>query len=113
MVTVQTNGKDNVDRIDLMVGLYSEVVPAGFGFSDTAFRIFILMASRRLKSDRFIAKDFTPEVYTQVGIDWVNNNSMISVILRHFPGLGPALRDVTNAFKPWNDLSAGVKAGLK
>ncbi len=25
----------------------------GFGFSDTAFRIFILMASRRLKSDRF------------------------------------------------------------
>jgi hypothetical protein len=109
----QTNGKDNVDRIDLMVGLYSEEPPEGFGFSDTAFRIFILMASRRLKSDRFIAKDFTPEVYTQVGIDWVNNNSMISVILRHFPELSPALRDVTNGFKPWNDLSTGVKAGLK
>ena len=55
----QTDGRDNVDRIDLMVGLFCEVPPAGFGFSDTAFRIFILMASRRLKSDRFIAKDFT------------------------------------------------------
>jgi len=101
-------GRDNVDRLDLMVGLYSETPPAGFGFSDTAFRIFILMASRRLKSDRFIAKDFTPEVYTRAGIDWVNDNSMITVLLRHFPELKDALRDVTNAFKPWNDLRATV-----
>ena len=60
----QTNGRDNVDRLDLMVGLFCETPPPGFGFSDTAFRIFILMASRRLKSDRFIAKDFTADVYT-------------------------------------------------
>ena len=32
----------------------------GFGFSDTAFRIFILMASRRLQSDRFLTVDFRP-----------------------------------------------------
>jgi hypothetical protein len=102
----QTHGRDNVDRIDLMVGLFCEVPPPGFGFSDTAFRIFILMASRRLKSDRFIAKDFTPEVYTQAGIDWVNNNGMISLLLRHFPVLGPALYGVTNGFKPWKDVSA-------
>ena len=31
----------------------AETPPAGFGFSDTAFRVFVLMASRRLKSDRF------------------------------------------------------------
>jgi hypothetical protein len=104
----QTHGTDNVDRLDLMVGLYSETPPAGFGFSDTAFRIFILMASRRLKSDRFIAKDFTPKVYTRTGIDWVNDNSMITVLLRHFPELTDALRDVTNAFKPWNDLTTMV-----
>ena len=101
----QTGGKDNVERLDLIVGLFSEVPPAGFGFSDTAFRIFILMASRRLKSDRFIAKDFTPEVYTQAGIDWVNNNGMKTTLLRHFPELGPALYGVANAFKPWNDVS--------
>jgi hypothetical protein len=101
----QTDGRDNVDRIDLMVGLFCETPPPGFGFSDTAFRIFILMASRRLKSDRFIAKDFTPAVYTQAGIDWVDNNGLVTLLLRHFPKLGPALYGVTNGFKPWNDLT--------
>jgi hypothetical protein len=101
----QTDGKDNVDRLDLVVGLFSEPPPAGFGFSDTTFRVFLLMASRRLKSDRFIAQDFKPDTYTPVGIEWVDNNSMVSVFLRHFPDLAPALDGVTNAFKPWNDLS--------
>jgi Animal haem peroxidase len=105
-----TQGNDHVDRLDLMVGLYWETPPVGFGFSDTAFRIFILMASRRLKSDRFIAKDFTPELYTREGIEWVDDNSMITVLLRHFPELADALRDVTNAFKPWNDLNAPVSS---
>jgi hypothetical protein len=68
------------------------------------------MASRRLKSDRFIAKDFTPELYTREGIEWVDDNSMITVLLRHFPELADALRDVTNAFKPWNDLNAPVSS---
>jgi Animal haem peroxidase len=102
----QTNGRDNVDRIDLMVGLFCETPPAGFGFSDTAFRIFILMASRRLKSDRFIAKDFTADLYTSAGVAWVNDNSFVSMILRHFPRLGPALYGVSNGFKPWNDLAS-------
>ena len=44
---------DDIDRVDLTVGLFAEHCPKGFGFSDTAFRIFILMASRRLNSDRF------------------------------------------------------------
>ena len=43
------------------------------------------MASRRLKSDRFIAKDFTADVYTSAGIAWVNDNSLVSMLLRHFP----------------------------
>ncbi len=43
----------DVDAVDLQIGMQAEQPPKGFGFSDTAFRIFILMASRRLKSDRF------------------------------------------------------------
>jgi hypothetical protein len=54
----------DVEKVDLMVGLYAEPKPPGFGFSDTAFRVFILMASRRLESDRFFTTDFRPEVYT-------------------------------------------------
>jgi heme peroxidase len=90
-----------IDRIDLMVGMFAEPKPAGFGFSDTAFRIFILMASRRLKSDRFFTPDFTPEVYTPVGMDWINRTSMIDIMLRHYPRLRPSLRGVNNAFVPW------------
>jgi hypothetical protein len=92
---------NDIDSVDLMVGLYAEPLPAGFGFSDTAFRIFILMASRRLKSDRFFTTDFTPRVYTQTGMDWIANNTFSSVLLRHAPGLGRALRGVNNAFAPW------------
>ena len=54
-----------------MVGLFAETPPAGFGFSDTAFRIFILMASRRLQSDRFLTVDFRPEIYSPFGMDWI------------------------------------------
>jgi hypothetical protein len=91
----------DIERVDLMVGMFAEPRPAGFAFSDTAFRIFILMASRRLNSDRFLSRDFTPEVYTPLGIDWVQNNSMIDVLLRHYPELRPSLRGSTNGFQPW------------
>jgi Animal haem peroxidase len=91
----------DVERVDLMVGMYAEPKPKGFGFSDTAFRVFILMASRRLNSDRFFTRDYRPEVYTQEGLDWVERNSMRSVLLRHFPDLEGALQGVENPFAPW------------
>ena len=69
---------DDIDAVDLQVGLLAEPAPKGFGFSDTAFRVFILMASRRLKSDRFFTTDYRPEVYTQAGLDWVADNDMRS-----------------------------------
>ena len=59
------------------------------------------MASRRLKSDRFFTRDYRPEVYTQTGLDWIEGNSMRSVLLRHFPDLEPALQGVENPFAPW------------
>ena len=91
----------DIERVDLMVGLYAERKPKGFGFSDTAFRVFILMAARRLKSDRFFTRDYTPEMYTQTGLNWIDENSMVTILLRHYPSLYPALRGVENAFTPW------------
>jgi hypothetical protein len=84
-----------------MVGLYAEPLPPGFGFSDTAFRVFILMASRRLKSDRFFTRDFRPELYGPAGFRWVKETTMKDVLLRHYPELAPALSGVDNAFAPW------------
>jgi Animal haem peroxidase len=92
---------NDIDKVDLMVGLYAEPLPPGFGFSDTAFRIFVLMASRRLKSDRFFTADFTTAIYTKVGMDWIRDNTMLTVLQRHHPELGPRMRMMDNAFKPW------------
>ena len=66
------------------------------------------MASRRLKSDRFFTTDYRPEVYTQVGLDWVAANDMRSVLLRHYPQLGPALKGVKNPFAPWVRTGSGL-----
>jgi Animal haem peroxidase len=95
----------DLESVDLMTGLYAEPLPDNFGFSETAFRVFILMASRRLKSDRFFTDDFTPEVYTDFGIEYIRKNSMLHVLRRHYPQLGPALEGVTNAFAPWKKLT--------
>jgi hypothetical protein len=93
----------SVDEIDTMVGLFAENPPSGFGFSDTAFRIFILMASRRLQSDRFLTVDFRPGIYTPLGMDWIERNGMTSVILRHCPELASILPRTggASAFAPW------------
>jgi len=93
---------NDIDKVDPLVGLYAERPPKGFGFSDTAFRIFVLMASRRLNSDRFFTTDYTADVYSQVGMDWINANTLSTVLLRHYPRLAPALRHAKNAFAPWS-----------
>jgi hypothetical protein len=93
---------NDIERVDTLVGLLAEPLPAGFGFSETAFRIFILMASRRLKSDRFFTVDYRPEVYTKEGLRWVEENTMSTVLLRHYPGLSNALKGVDNPFGPWS-----------
>ncbi len=98
---IRTVYNNDIEKVDLMTGLYAEPLPEGFGFSDTAFRIFILMASRRLKSDRFFTDDFRPEIYTQFGIDHIKNTTMLVILLRHFPELAPKLQGVQNAFAPW------------
>jgi Animal haem peroxidase len=92
----------SVEKVDLLVGMHCEKAPPGFGFSDTAFRIFILMASRRLKSDRFFTVDFTPEVYTPVGFEWIRDNNFRSVLERHFPALRPRFANLRNVFFPWD-----------
>lgn len=91
----------DIDKVDLMVGLYAEDLPEGFGFSETAFRVFILMASRRLQSDRFFTTDYNEKTYTKVGLDWIEDNNMRTVLRRHIPALGPLVDKVDNAFKPW------------
>jgi hypothetical protein len=101
----------DLEKVDLMVGLYAEPLPDGFGFSETAFRIFVLMASRRLKSDRFFTDDYRPEIYTAEGLEWVKANGMASVVKRHFPEVAPGLEGVANPFAPWKAVGTRVAHG--
>jgi heme peroxidase len=91
----------DIERVDVIVGMFAEKRPEGFAFSDTAFRIFILMASRRINSDRFLTDDYNASVYTQAGIDWVEGTTFGDVVRRHYPTLAPALRGRRNAFTAW------------
>jgi hypothetical protein len=96
---------NDLEKVDLMTGLFAEPLPEGFGFSETAFRIFILMASRRLKSDRFFTNDWNVQTYTEFGLDYIRQNTMLSVLKRHYPAVAPALTGVENAFHPWKPVA--------
>jgi hypothetical protein len=91
----------DIDRVDLQIGLLVEPPPRGFAVSDTAFRVFLLMASRRLKCDRFFTSCYNAGTYTRTGMEWIKANDMKSVLVRHYPHLEPALRRVGNPFFPW------------
>lgn len=91
----------DIEAVDSLVGSHSEPLIPGFGFSETAFRIFIVMASRRLTSDRFIAGQWNAETYTKEGLHWVQYSTMKDVLIRHFPELEGTLKNSKNAFAPW------------
>jgi Animal haem peroxidase len=91
---------------------YTNLSHSGFGFSDTAFKVFTLMALRRLKSDSFIAGERSrADYYTKEGLEWVQGNTMSDVLVRYFPELKPGLRGVKNAFAPRRKV--GEAAGYK
>jgi hypothetical protein len=94
---------DAINRVDLMVGTFAEATrPTCYGFGETLFQVFTLMASRRLQADRFYTNDYRAEVYTPEGLAWIEQNSLKSILLRHFPELGETgLVNVDNAFYPW------------
>ncbi|HJT21902.1 MAG TPA: peroxidase family protein [Nitrospira sp.] len=113
---------DNIEDVDTVVGWLAEPVrPHGFAISETQFQVFILNASRRLFSDRFLTSSFRPEFYTDFGIDWITNNGptgkhvepmgsnghdvemspLKRVLLRNVPELSSELQHVVNVFDPW------------
>ncbi|SDY81250.1 Animal haem peroxidase [Nitrosomonas sp. Nm58] len=113
---------DNIEDVDTVVGWLAEFKrPHGFAISETQFVVFILNASRRLFSDRFLTSSFRPEFYTTLGVEWVMHNGpgseiieqgmsnghkqpvspMKRVLLRALPELAGELQGVVNVFDPW------------
>ena len=113
---------DNIEDVDTVVGYLAEFTrPHGYAISETQFVVFILNASRRLFSDRFLTSSFRPEFYTSLGVNWVMNNGpgpevlekgtpnghkqpvlpLKRVLLRNIPELQGELNYVVNSFDPW------------
>jgi hypothetical protein len=113
---------DNVEDMDTVVGWLAEPVrPHGYAISETQFTVFIINASRRLFSDRFLTSSFRPEFYTSLGVEWLTNDGPTGVVmeqgrpngheevvspfkrvlLRTMPELKDELAGVVNAFDPW------------
>lgn len=95
----------NIEDVDLLIGSLAEARPEGFGFGDTPFHLFLCMANRRLKTDRFLTIDYKEEYYTKEGLDWVESSTMKKVLLRNFPevaGLSTSMQNIKNAFYVWN-----------
>lgn len=101
-------GKNGVEDIDMIVGAFAEEVRPGegkeqFGFGETQFQIFILMASRRLMADRFFTDDYNSAYYTKKGLEWIDKKGcMDRVISRHMPSLKDKVEGLDSAFAPWN-----------
>ncbi|XP_057998273.1 alpha-dioxygenase 2-like isoform X2 [Hevea brasiliensis] len=98
----QVYGND-VEKLDLLVGLHAEKKIKGFAISETAFFIFLLVASRRLEADRFFTTNFNSKTYTQKGLDWLNSTeTMKDVIDRHFPEMTKKWMKCSSAFAVWD-----------
>jgi hypothetical protein len=82
---------NDIEKVDTAVGSLSEWpgrTPQTMGFSGSTFAEFILMASRRVQSDRFYTTDFRKEIYTPEGIDRVIGlGGMKDIIDRNAPEL--------------------------
>ncbi|CAK9322599.1 unnamed protein product [Citrullus colocynthis] len=94
---------DDVEELDILVGLMAEKKIKGFAISETAFVIFLLMASRRLEADRFFTSHFNEETYTKKGLEWVNTTeSLKDVIERHHPEISKKWMNSSSAFSVWD-----------
>ncbi|KDP45395.1 hypothetical protein JCGZ_09644 [Jatropha curcas] len=94
---------DDVEELDLLVGLMAEKKIKGFAISETAFIIFLVMATRRLEADRFFTSNFNEETYTKKGFEWVNTTESLKDVLdRHYPEMTKKWMNSASAFSVWD-----------
>jgi hypothetical protein len=72
----------DLEAVDLQIGMMAEPKRTGWIVSDTAFQIFIVMASRRIEADNRLCADYGADLYTQTGYDWVESQCFADVLRR-------------------------------
>jgi len=97
-------------KMDLQVGmLHDRNRPDGFAFDDFRFRLFIHAAASRLEQDPFFNELFEPEVYTDWGLEHIEEMNRKKLILLHCPELrASGLAGVNNSFEPWTSTATSA-----
>ncbi|KAF5795655.1 putative heme peroxidase superfamily, heme peroxidase, animal-type [Helianthus annuus] len=94
---------DDVEKLDLLVGIHAEKKIKGFAICETAFFIFVLVASRRLEADRFFTTNYNAQTYTEKGLQWINKiESLKDILDRHFPEMSKTWMRCSSAFSVWD-----------
>mmetsp|Transcript_10850 Transcript_10850/g.25917 ORF Transcript_10850/g.25917 Transcript_10850/m.25917 type:complete len:188 (+) Transcript_10850:453-1016(+) len=96
-----------VEQLDLLSELFAEwgsgkMGIKGFLISETAFFIFIVMASRKLEADPLFTQYFNKETYSSEGFKCVHKiEGLKDLLALHYPHLAACCRP-TSAFKLWS-----------
>ncbi|KAJ3393438.1 hypothetical protein HDU84_001928 [Entophlyctis sp. JEL0112] len=95
----------DIDAVDLLIGsLAEDNRPTGFAFSETTFRLFTVVASRRISADRLFTTDYNSDVYTAKGLEIVSNATMASILTANFPELALSIPSTGNPFLLWGNV---------
>lgn len=87
---------NDVEQLDLLVGTHIEQKLPGSIFGETIYSVFLLHTTRRITNDRFLTTDFTPELYTPFGMEYIDNTGFRDLLTRHYPELNSLIPE--NAF---------------
>jgi len=99
---------DDFEQLDLLVGVLAETKPPGFAISETAFRIFIIMASRRLQTDDFYTKYHSGSWYSEAGMRHLQSvGGLADVLRRHWPEAAARVPPGHSAFTPYSKIQPG------
>ena len=71
-----------------MVGcLVDRERPEGFAFGIVPYYIFVVMASRRLLSDRFFQEGLTEDNYSDIRLNYLKDTSFQDILKKQFPDM--------------------------
>ena len=83
-ITMRELYGNDLESVELQVGLHAEKKLPGFAISATAFYIFVVMASRRLEADAYFTSKWSRDTYTDIGLNHVRTSTgLADMIFRH------------------------------
>ena len=78
----------DIEKDDFLVGcLANEDRSEGIAFGIVPYYIFVVMASHRLLSDRFLQEGLRVENYTEIGLKYLMDISFCDILKRQFPDI--------------------------